>query len=1186
MQLDHLLDGVPEYAKWRDHLPATGRYQLTGLLDSAKTMALVDLWRHRSQPLMIVVDDLYHAQNLVADLTNLVAAEDVEMFPVEDLMAVEMAASSPDFRRQRVRALDALVREQHKIIVTTVAGMQRFLPQPQAWQDYQVQLELGQDLDLERTLARLSVMGYQRQKMVLKPGEFAVRGSILDIYPLDGENPIRVDLFDTEVDSLRTFDVAEQRSIANIDRATIIPATDFIASFEMLNRAAEQVEKQYQSAVNKTQDQELQEQMQQYFPPVVAALKRGELVAEYLPLSEMIFTQPASVIDYVPAGSIIVYDDYNRLLDHAEKMRLNTAQWQTERMASGRLLPNLALHHDIRILQKADHQHLIIFNSLFAKGMGGMTLDGTVEVKTRAVQQFFGQMPLLKVETDRWHKQGQTVVLLVSDPKRIPKLEQTLADFEIPAIVTPATALQPGTSQIVEASLTKGFELPVAKAVILTEYELFPKTTKKRPRRLTMSNTERLKSYKDLKEGDYVVHVNHGIGRYIGMKTMEVQGKHQDYITIEYQKDDRLFIPVTQLDRIQKYVSAEGKPPHINRLGGSEWKKTKHRVANKIEDIADDLIALYAKRDSEKGHAFPPDDDYQREFEDAFAYTETPDQLRSAKEIKADMEKPKPMDRLLIGDVGFGKTEVALRAAFKAVEDGKQVALLAPTTVLAQQHYETMIERFNDFPVEIGILSRFSTSKQVKETLTALREGRLDIIVGTHRLLSKDVQFADLGLLIIDEEQRFGVKHKERLKELRTNVDVLTLTATPIPRTLNMSMLGVRDLSVIETPPQNRYPIQTYVIEQNYGVVVDAIRRELERGGQVFYLHNRVEDIEQVVHFLNDLVPEARIVAIHGQMTEAQLERTLFDFIAGEYDVLVTTTIIETGVDIPNVNTLLVENADRMGLSQLYQLRGRVGRSNRVAYAYFMYQPNKVLTEVSEKRLEAIKDFTELGSGFKIAMRDLAIRGAGNLLGKQQHGFIDSVGYDLYVEMLNEAIAKKQGQHVTPKTNAEINLDIEGYLPATYIADPQQKIEIYKRISQFENEAQYREVQDDLIDRFGEYPQAVANLLEIGLLKVYADQALVEEIQQKGRRINVIFTATKTQQVMPKQLLQALAVTKLNATINPRGNKTEVSLVVQPKMTATMVVTELQNYFKQVIALISKEATPSRPTKGVSGQNE
>ncbi|MDN6128795.1 MAG: transcription-repair coupling factor, partial [Tetragenococcus halophilus] len=760
-------------------------------------------------------------------------------------------------------------------------------------------------------------------------------------------------------------------------------------------------------------------------------------------------------------------------------------------------------------------------------------------------------------------KQNQTVVFLVSDEQRAQKLAQDFRDYEIYAVETQPDELLLQGTQIVQGSLQSGFELPQDQLVVVTEKEIFQKVKKKRAKKQTLSNAERLKSYNELNPGDYVVHANHGIGKYLGIETLEVDGIHQDYMTILYQNDDKLFIPVSQLNLIQKYVASENASPKINKLGGSSWEKTKQKVSNQIEDIADDLIQLYAQREAEKGYAFAPDDAYQKEFEDAFAYTETDDQLRSAEEIKRDMEKEKSMDRLLVGDVGFGKTEVALRAAFKAIKESKQVAILVPTTILAQQHYETMIDRFAGFPVNVGLLSRFRTKKQQDETIRQLNTGQVDIVVGTHRLLSKDVQFSDLGLLVIDEEQRFGVKHKERLKQLRAQVDVLTLTATPIPRTLHMSMLGVRDLSVIETPPENRYPIQTYVMEANPGAIREAIQREIARGGQVFYLYNRVESIERKVDEIHQLVPDARIGYAHGQMTEIQLENTLFDFINGQYDVLITTTIIETGVDIPNANTLFVENADYMGLSTLYQLRGRVGRTNRVAYAYFMYEPQKILNEVSEKRLQAIKDFTELGSGFKIAMRDLSIRGAGNLLGAQQHGFINSVGFDMYTQMLEEAVTRKQGKNTQmQKTAAEIDLAIDAYIPADYIADERQKIEIYKRVRELDSTDSLDELQDDLLDRFGEFPDEVAHLLAIGEMKMNADRALVEKITKIDQTLVVSLSKIGTNKFSVEQLFSALSSTKLKATMGVEKEQMQIKLTI-PAQTQEMVwIQELQSFIK------------------------
>ena len=619
-------------------------------------------------------------------------------------------------------------------------------------------------------------------------------------------------------------------------------------------------------------------------------------------------------------------------------------------------------------------------------------------------------------------------------------------------------------------------------------------------------------------------------------------------MTIQYQNGDRISIPVEQIQTLSKYVSSDGKAPKLNKLNDGHFKKAKQKVKNQVEDIADDLIKLYAERSQLRGYAFSKDDEDQVAFDEAFPYVETEDQLRSIEEIKKDMQTPQPMDRLLVGDVGFGKTEVAMRAAFKAVNNHKQVVVLVPTTVLAQQHYSNFKERFEQFAVNVDVLSRFRSKKEQIETLEKLKKGQVDILIGTHRVLSKDVEFADLGLIIIDEEQRFGVKHKEALKELKKKVDVLTLTATPIPRTLHMSMLGIRDLSVIETPPTNRYPVQTYVLEQNDHVIRDAVLREIDRGGQVYYLYNKVDTIEKKVSELQELIPDASIGFVHGQMSEIRLENTLLDFIEGEYDILVTTTIIETGVDIPNANTLFIENADHMGLSTLYQLRGRVGRSNRIAYAYLMYRPDKSLTEVSEKRLEAIKGFTELGSGFKIAMRDLSIRGAGNLLGSSQSGFIDSVGFELYSQLLDEAIAKKNGTDKNrEKGNAELILQIDAYLPDEYISDERHKIEIYKRIRQIDNRINYEELQDELIDRFGEYPDVVAYLLEIGLAKAYLDKVFVNRVERRNNKLVIQFEKISQQLFLTQDYFQALSQTSLKANISENQGLIEVVFDIRNK---------------------------------------
>jgi len=1176
MDIEAIIEQTSEFKAVQSAISPNSRQLITGLNGSAKTAYISALFHQLTHSLLIVTDNGFHASQLVDDLGSLLAENQVFWFPAEEMVAAELATSSPEYRAQRVEAINALISDQPAVVVTSVAGARRFLPPVDQFKAAALALKVGQDVDLAQLQVQLHDMGYLKEKLVARPGDFAVRGSIVDIYPLDADYPLRLDLFDTEIDTLKYFDPETQRSVKNLDHFTVLPATDFILTQAMMTAGAERLTEalaKESKQLNPADRQTLADNLTQ----PLADMRQGHIGNDLLLYGSYLYGSKTSILDYVPSDGIVLFDEYSRILDSEQQLLQEEANWVTDQLEHHRVLSTANYGNDMRDLLKQD-QHAQILVSLFQKGIGNVRLAEVTNVRTRPMQEFFGQLPALKTELDRWHQLKQTVVLMVSEAERLTKVSNTLDDFEIEAVMTKAENLQLGAVQIVQGTLQNGFELPAGHLVVVTDQEMIIKVAKKRPRRQTLANAERLKSYTDLKPGDYVVHVNHGIGKYVGMQTMEVDGVHQDYITIAYQNNAKIFIPVTQLNLVQKYVSSEAKTPKINKLGGTEWTKAKRKVAAKIEDIADELVELYAQREAEKGYAFAPDDSYQDDFDNEFPYAETPDQLRSIEEIKHDMEKPKPMDRLLVGDVGYGKTEVALRAAFKAIEAGKQVAFLVPTTILAQQHYETMLNRFEGYPVNVGMLSRFRTGKEMKATIKELKDGELDIVVGTHRLLSKDVDFADLGLLIIDEEQRFGVKHKERLKKLKSSVDVLTLTATPIPRTLHMSMLGVRDLSVIETPPTNRYPIQTYVMEQNYGVIKDGIEREMQRHGQVFYLHNRVHDIDKVVAQIKDLVPDAAVAHIDGQMPESQLEGILYDFIRGEYDVLVTTTIIETGVDIPNVNTLFVENADHMGLSQLYQLRGRIGRSSRVAYAYFTYQQNKVLTEVGEKRLQAIKDFTELGSGFKIAMRDLSIRGAGNLLGKQQHGFIDSVGYDLYTQMLSEAVAKKRGQAAKVKTDATIELGIEAYLPSTYIEDERQKIEIYKRIRQLENNDQYLEVQADLIDRFGDYPTEVAGLLAVGQLKMLADEALIEKIQRTDRDLHLTLSKQGTAKLDTKDIFKALAKTKLRATVGIDDDKMKVKLVIQPQMQDDAWLQQL-TLFVQQLGLILAPAPAGTPSK-------
>lgn len=1162
MRLTALLKDTPLFKKIMTAAAPGKKELVTGLSGSAQTLFLATALETLQHPILLVVDSLEHMQELAHDLENLLDSDQVFQFPVEESVAMELATSSPNFRLQRVQALNALQTDQPAVIVTATAGLRRKLIAPKDFAKAQLTLKVGSELDPQKVAVKLSSMGYRRAKLVGAPGDFAIRGSIVDIYALNTNHPVRIDLFDTEIDSLRFFDANSQRSLKNIQSVDILPATDLLLAQGEEARVQKELTTDFHKLTKQAKDETDTRQIQNHFRPLLAGLTQGWVEAGLLTYSDLLYPKPSSLLDYLGDDGLVVINDRTRIDDSNQRLAADEQAWVDERIKYHHRMHAGELGQDALDLLKKD-RHAQILLALFKKGMGAKRLTAINEMTSRPMQHFFSQMELLKSELVRWQAQGETVVILTASDERREQVAKTLDEFKVRALESRLDDLQEHQVQLVAASLHNGFELPAANLVVITEAEMFRQVKKRKLRPQKLANAERIKNYTDLKPGDYVVHVNHGIGLFAGIKTMTVDGIHQDYMVIDYRDHAQIFVPVTQLNLVQKYVSSEDRTPHINKLGGNEWAKTKRRVAQKVEDIAGDLVDLYAKRQTEKGFAFPKDDYLQEKFDREFPYTETKDQLRSIKEVKEDMESDQPMDRLLVGDVGFGKTEVALRAIFKAVTGGKQVAFLVPTTILAQQHFDTMQERFEGFPIKIEMMSRFRTAKQLKEIDKGLADGSIDVVVGTHRILSKDVHFKDLGLLIVDEEQRFGVKHKERLKKLQSNVDVLTLTATPIPRTLHMSMLGVRDLSILETPPSGRFPIQTYVLEQNAAAIRDGIRRELQRGGQVYYLHNRVNDIERVVNNIQQLVPEARVGYVHGKMTEEQLESVMYDFIRGDYDVLVTTSIIETGVDIPNVNTLFVENADKMGLAQLYQIRGRIGRSTRVAYAYFMYQPNKVLTEPGEKRLAAIRDFTELGSGFKIAMRDLSIRGAGNLLGKQQHGFIDSVGYDLYSDMLADAVAKQQGKQQATHSNAEVDLSVEAYLPSDYIEDQRQKIELYKTIRKARDDNEMLEIQGDLMDRFGDYPQAVANLLTVGQLKLHADQALLEEVKQKDDNIYLTFNSQASGLIKGVDLLKTIASTNFKASLGEDDGKLSVRLIIQPK-------TSQQTWLHDLLTLVTK----------------
>lgn len=1164
MQLVDLIAENPDLKNLTSQLKKGGRHIVTGLSGAARTAYLAAVEQKVQQPMLVVADSQFHADQIAEDMAGLLSDRHVHIFPAEETLANEIAVTSLDVPIASVQALEALRTDPKAVVVTSVAGAQRYLAPVADFVAAQLEVDFKHEYDLAELSAKLHTMGYQRNEVVGQPGDFAVRGSIVDVYPMDAEYPVRMDFFDTELDSLRTFEVATQRSLDNLNDVTIRPANELVATDAQLEAAETRFELAFTENRDRLEGAD-KRHLTEAMTPIIDGLNQGQILAPFRQYLRYLYPEPASLFDYLPAAGLVVFDDYPRALDNAKQMAEENTQWWEQKAEEQLALDQIDLGFEIE-QQARDLKQTTLMISPLQRGVGNLKQDSLTNVTVRPSQQFFGQMPMLKSEVERWQKQGNTVLFLTNTDERADKLAQTLADFDVKVNQTATDGLQMGRTQLAVQPLSAGFDWPAQNMIVLTEHELFQQAKKKAPRRQTLTNAERIKSYNELEVGDYVVHVNHGIGVYEGMETIERDGMKQDYITIGYQKDDKIFIPVSQLDLVQKYVGAAEKAPKLNKLGGTEWQKAKAKVAKKVEDIADELLDLYAERALKKGFAFPADDDAQRQFEDAFPYPETADQLRSAEEIKRDMEKVQPMDRLLVGDVGFGKTEVAMRAAFKAAHAGKQVAMLVPTTILAQQHYDSFQSRFEGTGLKIGVLSRFQSTKETKATLAAAANHEIDILIGTHRILSKDVAFADLGLLVIDEEQRFGVKHKERLKEMQNNVDVLTLTATPIPRTLNMSMVGVRDLSVIETPPANRYPIQTYVMEQNGRTLETAIEREMARGGQTFYLHNRVEDIERVVAMIESLVPEARVAFVHGKMTETQLEGILVDFINGEYDVLVTTTIIETGVDIPNANTLFVENADHMGLSQLYQLRGRVGRSNNLAYAYFTYPGTRTLNEESEKRLEAIRDFTELGSGFKIAMRDLSIRGAGDLLGQSQHGFINSVGYDLYMQMLNEAVAEKQGKGKKKQSDAELDFQVEAYLPNDYVPDGPQKIEIYQRIRKSDKPEQFDEITDDLVDRFGELPLAAEQLIMVGRLKAAADRAGVASIKRMPRQPQMLETKFTDESPVTLEGLQTqLKAHKLAGPIKNQGDIARLQIALQANQKPMVWLKQLTDFFTSLV---------------------
>lgn len=1075
--------------------------EIEGLSESSKSYVISGIYEESQKPIVVITDSDMQAKNLYEDLS--LFNNDVFYFPAKEVVFYNIDAISGDLRWERLKVIKELLNNKKKILVTSIdAFASRYTPKA-LYKNHKINLKVEQEVDFKKITTLLVEGGYERVEMVEGKGEFALRGGILDVYPADSTYPYRIELFGDEIESIRKFNISSQRSIEKVKSISIFPAKEIITDSNIIENAINSMENELKQNLINIKDKNRSEKLRTTIKKNIETLRETgtfETIDSYLPF---FYDKSETLFDYLKNYTFIL-DEKVRSMGKLESTYLEFVENYSVFLQRGDILPsqvNLLMEKEELIDRLKGEINFVVEE--MAQSNSDIVVNKIIDINGTTLSNYQGQLDYLIDDIKKKKEEKYRILILSGTRVRGERLVDTLRDRGIESsYCEEISEISVGQVVITFGNLLKGFESKDLKVCVISDKEVFGEAKRKLGKKRNLKKgVAKIKSFAELKPGDYVVHANHGIGVYKGIKQIDVAGNKRDYLDIVYDKGDKLYVPVDQLDMIQKYIGSEGKSPKVNKLGGTEWQKAKSKVRNSINKIAEELVKLYAARSTIKGHKFSKDTEWQRQFEDEFPYQETPDQLSSLEEIKKDMESDKTMDRLLCGDVGYGKTEVAVRAAFKAVMDGKQVAFLVPTTILAEQHYKNLVKRFSDFPVKIDMVSRFRTAKEQKATLQAAKEGNVDILIGTHKLVSKEITFKDLGLLIIDEEQRFGVAQKEKIKSIKKNVDVLTLSATPIPRTLHMSLTGVRDISVIETPPEERYPIQTYVVEQNDQLIRDAILRELGRGGQVYFVYNRVENIEKMASYIQNLVPESKVTVIHGQMTERQLEKEMMDFMAKEYDVLVCTTIIETGIDIQNVNTIIVFDADKMGLSQLYQLRGRVGRSNRIAYAYLIYTKDKVLTEVAEKRLKALKDFTELGSGFKIAMRDLEIRGAGNIMGSAQHGHMATVGYDLYCRMLEDTVKLIKGEIENEPIETTIELKIDAYIPSTYIEDEIQKIEIYKKIATIENTDDYEEIEEELEDRYSEIPETVYNLMDIAYIKSKAKSILIEEIKEMDNSV-------------------------------------------------------------------------------------
>ena len=1040
------LQGLAEFEEIKKRCGANrGILNVSGCMESQKVHLMYGL-SGLFPCHLILADDERNAKEIYEDYRFY--DKNVYFYPAKDLLFFQADIHGNLLIRQRMRVIRALLEQEEVTVVTSIDGCMDFLMPLEKIKSSLLHFKSDSVIDLDQLKADLVDLGYERVGQVELPGQFSVRGGIIDIYPLTEENPWRIELWDDEIDSIRSFDAESQRSLENIDEITIYPATEKMDCEDMV-----------------------------------------------------------SFLDYFPEEKTLLFlDELNHLAENGEGVEEEYRQSRMHREEKGEAnLPEQWLCGFQEVQKKLNRRNCVAVSALSPR-RSGWKINEEFDLTVKSVDSYNSSFELLVKDLLQYKSQGYRIALLSGSRTRAERLAKDLSEEGLNAFYSQDTdrIISPGEIMVVYGHARRGFQYPLIKFAVMTETDIFGKEQKKRKKKKKYSGN-RIQDFAELSIGDLVVHEKHGLGIYRGIEKVEVDRVVKDYIKIEYRGGSNLYILATQLDALQKYSgsSENAKTPKLNKLGGQEWNKTKSRVKGAVKNIAKELVELYAVRQEKEGYVCGPDTVWQKEFEEMFPYEETEDQLAAIEDTKKDMESTKIMDRLVCGDVGYGKTEVALRAAFKAVQESRQVVYLVPTTILAQQHYNTFVQRMKDYPVKIEMLSRFRTPSEQKKTLARLKSGETDIVIGTHRLLGKDVVFKDLGLLVVDEEQRFGVKHKERLKEMKHNVDVLTLSATPIPRTLHMSMVNIRDMSVLTQPPDDRYPVQTFVMEHNQPILLDAVRRELSRGGQVYYLYNRVGSIQTAARRIADAIPDARVRYAHGQMDEDELEDIMMDMLEGEIDVLVCTTIIETGLDIPNVNTIIIEDADRMGLSQLYQLKGRVGRSNRRAFAYLTYKPMKSLNETAVKRLQAIREFTEFGSGFKIAMRDLEIRGAGNILGDQQHGHMDSVGYDMYCKLLAESVDELAGRPQEEIWSPVLDISVEAYIPPKYIKNHSMRLDMYKKIASIEDKQDYMDILDEMIDRFGEPPAGAAALLDAALVKAYAKRTNLSEVDYREGKLTL-----------------------------------------------------------------------------------